>query len=530
MSFFNDLKMYGRFGFGLRRFLRNPITVDDARSQIRQRLATREETFLRVMRRGVFEHPRSPYRPLFKLAQCELGDIHRLVTGRGLEPTLLALREAGVYVTFEECKGRVPIVRGGKEFPVTAHDFDNPWVQAHYYSESGGSTGVGTRVHHDLDYLAVRAAHDAVAYQAYGILNAPSGIWRGVLPDGSGINTMLALCRCGRPPARWFTPGPPHKFEVSRLKFRIANHLTVSLGRAFGVPVPKPEHTPVEKAAVVARWAAQIVGEHGRCSLAMVASRALRVSVAAQEQGIDLTGVTFIIAGEPVTHAKVQGILACGASYFPTYGFSEAGRIGRGCCNPVSPNDHHLLTDMCAVIAYPRKLQDGSSVPAFNITCLLPSSPKILLNAESDDYGILERRSCGCPLEQLGYTTHVREIRSFRKLTSEGVTMLGADLLRLIEEVLPSQFGGTPLDYQLIEEEDEHGYSHVTLAISPTVHIADESKVIPAMLAAMKRGDHAGAVASSTWTESGNLRIKRMPPILTARGKLLPLALSKRRE
>src|SRR5262249_20447037 len=136
--------------------------------------------------------------------------------------------------------------------------------------------------------------------------------------------------------------------------------------------------------------------------------------------------------------------------------------------------------------------------------------------------------SCGCPLEQLGYTTHVHEIRSFRKLTSEGVTMLGADLLRIIEEILPRQFGGTPLDYQLIEEEDERGFSHVTLAISPTVPIADESQIVRPMLAAMKRENFAGGAASSTWAESGNLRIKRMHPILTARGKLLPLSVSKR--
>src|SRR5262245_37651793 len=238
MSLFNDLKMYARFGLGLRRYLRNPITIDDARAEIRQRLAQREENFLRVIRRGIFEHPRSPYLPLFKIAQCGFGDVQHMVATRGLEPTLLALREVGIYVTFEECKGRVPIVRGGKEFPVSDHDFDNPWLQAHYYSESGGSTGAGTRVPQDLDYLAVRAAHDAVAYHAHGILDAPSAVWRGVLPDGSGTNTVLGLCRCGRPPARWFTPGAQRWSELSLLKFHIANELTVALGRVSGVRIP----------------------------------------------------------------------------------------------------------------------------------------------------------------------------------------------------------------------------------------------------------------------------------------------------
>jgi len=453
-----------------------------------------------------------------------------MVRRDGLEQTLRALREAGIYVTFEECKGRVPIVRAGREFPVSAHDFDNPWAQAHYYSESGGSTGAGTRVHHDLDYLAVRATHDAVSYHAHGVLDAPVGVWRGVLPDGSGLNTTLSLCRCGRPPARWFTPGTHGLRTPALWKFAIANQLTVLLGRASGVAVPWPEHVPVERAEEIARWARQMVERHGRCALAMVASRALRVAVAARQNGIDLTGVTFVISGEPVTPAKVAGIEAAGAAYFTTYGYSEAGRIGRGCCHPSGSNDLHLLTDMCAVIAYPREVPGDITVPAFNVTCLLPSSPKILLNAESDDYGVLEERSCGCPLEALGYTTHIRDIRSFRKLTGEGVSVLGIDLLHILEDVLPRQFGGTALDYQLMEEEDGQGFTVVSLIISPSVPLRDESAVVSALLHAMRAGSPGGSAASDTWCQSGNLRVRRMQPVLTARGKLLPLYVPKRHD
>jgi hypothetical protein len=529
MPLFDDLRMYARFGFGLRRFLREPITVAEARTAIRRRLAEREDNFFRVLKRGIFEYPRSPYLPLLRLAGCTLEDIAQLVRSRGLERALLTLREAGVYVTFEECKGRAPIVRGGKEFPVSAHDFDNPWHHHHYYAESGGSTGAGTRVHHDLDHLAVRATHDAVTYHAHGVLDAPVGVWRGVLPDGSGLNTTLALCRCGRPPARWFTPGTSRGLKPSLLKFRAANYLAVALGRASGVRIPWPEHMPIEDAGRIAMWAAEIVRKHRKCSLAMVASRALRVSLAARKEGIDLSGVTFVIAGEPVTPAKIEGIRASGASYFPTYGYSEAGRLGRGCCHPVSSNDLHLITDLCALITYPRQV-GGIDVPAFNVTSLLPTAPKILLNAESDDYGILEERSCGCPLEEIGYKTHIREIRSFRKLTGEGVTLLGIDLLHILEKVLPERFGGSPLDYQLIEEEDKSGFTRVVLAVSPSVSIADESEVIQTMLHAMRQDGPGGGVASDMWSQSGNLQIRRMNPIVTARGKLLPLYLPGRNE
>jgi hypothetical protein len=451
-----------------------------------------------------------------------------MVRRDGLENTLAKLHTAGVYVTFEECKGRTPMVRGGKEIPVGAHDFDNPWLQASYHAETGGSTGAGTRVLHDLDFLAVRAAHDAIAYDAHGVLDAPVGVWRGVLPDASGLDTTLALCHCGRPPRRWFTPGTYRELDPRLLKFRLANYFVVLLARRLGTPVPWPEHVPVDRAGVIARWAAAMVREHGRCALAMVASRAVRVSVAAQQDGVDLRGVTFVVAGEPVTPAKVDAMRASGATYFTTYGFSEAGRIGRGCCAPASVNDNHLLTDMCAVIAPPQEQPDGDTAQAFHVTSLLPSSPKILLNVESDDHGILEERACGCPLGRLGFTTHVREIRSSRKLTTEGVTMIGSEMLHVIEDVLPRRFGGSPLDYQLIEEEDERGLTYLSLAIAPSVPIADESAVIPALHAALRRESFGAGHVSKTWLESGNLRVRRMQPLLTARGKLLPLYVRKR--
>ena len=81
----------------------------------------------------------------------------------------------------------------------------------------------------------------------------------------------------------------------------------------------------------------------------------------------------------------------------------------------------------------------------------------ILLNVETDDYGVLESRPCGCRMGDLGLTTHVTQVRSFRKLTGEGMTLVGNDMIRILEEVLPTRFGGSPLDYQLAEVENEVG-------------------------------------------------------------------------
>jgi hypothetical protein len=161
-------------------------------------------------------------------------------------------------------------------------------------------------------------------------------------------------------------------------------------------------------------------------------------------------------------------------------------------------------------------------VDAFNFTTLLPSAPKLLLNVESDDYGIIETRSCGCPLETYGYTEHLREVRSFRKLTGEGVTLVGSDMMYVLEEVLPSRFGGGPLDYQLLEEEDQKGMTRLSLLISPKVQIRDESEVIATVLDALKQKSRAHR-AIELWKQAGTMRIKRQEPIWTGHGKFMPL-------
>src|SRR5205807_4758869 len=139
----------------------------------------------------------------------------------------------------------------------------------------------------------------------------------------------------------------------------------------------------------------------------------------------------------------------------------------------------HFCSHALALITFPREVgRTGGSVETFHLTSLQSTSPKVLLNVETDDYGVFEQRSCGCGLEELGFTEHIRDVFSFSKLTGEGVTLVGSDAVRILEEVLPSRFGGTPLDYQLQEEEDADGLTRLTLVVSPRVHIDDESVVI----------------------------------------------------
>ena len=520
--------MYTRYAAGLPGFLRNTISLADAEAMVRRGMEQREANFLKLVERGVMGNPRSPYARLLRLARCEMGDLREMVRTRGLVSALRSLRDAGVYVTFEEYKGREPIVRHGESFKTAPADFDNPFISASYQSETGGSTGAGTRIGNDLDHLAMQSAHFMLLYHAHGLQDAPFGIWRGVLPDGSGLNNLLRAAHHGRMCEKWFSPtqaGSP----APAFRFQMGTYGTVIVSRLVGRALPWPEMVPIDQAIVVARWLAERVKARGACLLNAPVSRALRVCVAAREAGLDLTGAVFQIAGEPPSPAKVAGIVAAGARFFPTYGFAEGGRVAFGCVNPVSPNDLHVLRDAFEVM--PRAYQvpgTNATVAALNITSLLPTTPQILINAEWDDYGVVEERSCGCPLERLGYHVHVRDIYSYRKLTGEGVTLVGGEMIDIMERVLPARFGGSPLDYQLMEEEDERGFTRLSLLVSPKLQITDESEVIRTILDELRKSSVMADSARGIWAQADTLRVKRTEPVWTGRGKLMPLHLTRK--
>jgi hypothetical protein len=81
--------MYGRFAWGLRGFLKHTLTLEEAKAIIKKRMEEREINFLRLVRKGIFGYPKSPYLPLMKLAQCEMGDIENMVKTKGLEGTFI---------------------------------------------------------------------------------------------------------------------------------------------------------------------------------------------------------------------------------------------------------------------------------------------------------------------------------------------------------------------------------------------------------------------------------------------------------
>ena len=530
MSILNDALVYSRFLWGLRSFLSHSITLEEAQAIVRQRMAEREANFLRIVEQDIFDHPQSPYLPLLKLARCEFGDIQQMVQRKGLEGTLRALREAGVYVSFEEFKGRKPMVRDGQVIHVQPSDFDNPCLRQYYHRRTGGTTGAATPVVIDLQHMADETPIRVIGYAAHGALDVPTACGFGPLPDGTGFFIALRMARSGRMFDKWFPPFAASDLRPSA-KYRLANYLMIKTARLYGAPIPWPEPASARDAIVVATWIAESLAEHGVCAFIASVSIVLRACVAAADAGLDLTGAIMFGSGEATTPAKVRAITATGARFVPLYFIVEAGAVGWGCACPVDPSDLHFIKDGLALIQYPRQLPGSEiTVDSFHFTRLLPSAPKVMLNVETDDYGVIEERSCGCPLEDLGFMEHFRYVRSFSKLTGEGVTLVGSEMVRILEEVLPGRFGGSPLDYQLMEEEDEQGFTRLSLLVDPKIEITDEAAVIDTVLGALRQSSVAADLARAIWDHAGALQVKREEPVWTARGKLMPLHLAQRAE
>src|SRR5262245_27338061 len=518
MPFLNQVRTYAGFLRGLPAFLRHPISVATATAAIQQRMARREETFVRFTEDVLLAAPRSPYRQLFRLAGCDPRELPALVRHSGVEGALLALRRAGIYVGYEEFKGRAPIVRNGQEIPIEPADFINPFLSAAYTVSTSGSTGIPRHSRMSLDHLAIQAEHRLVGLAAHGLAGAPSALWRPILPAGSGLNSVLRAARAGDPPQRWFTPHTDHQLRGA-WQYRAATTAAVAVGRLCGSRLPWPEAVAFDDAGRIARWMAGERDRHGRVWLNTTVSGGVRISQAAQAEAIDLTGATLMIAGEPVTAAKVERIRASGASFFSDYGMAETGRVAIGCARPKAESDLHVLSDAYAIIGWTKVVPHSDEcVSSFHVTALSERSPSLLLNVEFDDDGIIEEARCGCPLETLGLRTHLRDVRSYGKLTGEGMTLVGSEMVRILEELLPARCGGSPLDYQMVEEEDDRAFTRLTLIASPRVEATDEM-LRDAVLSLLSSAGGAADLARAFWQQAGTLRVRRGEPHVSDRGK-----------
>lgn len=517
------------YGYGVRlaremaRLVYRPCSLESAKALIRRRLAARNALFLQMVHDTICQNPTSPYYHLMRWAGWTYDDLVDSVRERGLEATLMALRDSGVYLSHEEFEGGKIIQRNGLtlQWGVQSGEVTstNPQVLPSFDTRTGGTRSGGSRVPASFTYLAAqRVPTWCVTLAALGSASGPVIVW---MPREAGFLWWVALAHMHRPPLRWFSMTDLSAVRVPRWH-QTMYRLGQVIGMSRGLRIPYLEYVPLSEASVVldAVWA--IRARHGCCTVVTSPSAATRLAGLASQRNADLERVAFLVGGEPLTPGKHGEIIRTGARVGVRYNITEAGAIGGACSYPTEVDDVHFLADSFALITSERALPNGRFVGGFMITALLPVSPVLVLNVDSDDFGQITVRRCGCVWDELGLHTHLSGIRSFSKLTGEGMTVLGTECVRIIEEVLPREFGGRSLDYQLLEVEDEHYLTRLCLVVSPSVGPIDEEKLLTRFQEELRRPWIQGAAMPTMWRQAGTIKVVRREPVATPSGKLLP--------
>src|SRR5262249_50893757 len=191
---------------------------------------------------------------------------------------------------------------------------------------------------------------------------------------------------------------------------------------------------------------------------------------------------------------------------------------------PDAPDDVHFYDDLNALI----QIEEEERLPELPpgtllISTLRPTTPFVLLNASLGDRATVTRRACGCPMEALGWATHLHTIRSYEKLTAGGMNFVDSEVIQVLEETLPRRFGGAPTDYQLVEDQTAHGRSRLRLLVHPRVGSVDPARVADTFLAALGHGSGVERVMELQWRDLGLLQVERGVPRMTSAGKVLHL-------
>ena len=510
-----DLVMTLRVLYRLPAYLRNPLDLAECRAIVRRRLERREGDFLDLARRSIFANRTSPYRSLLQLAGCEYGDLERLVQRDGVEEALQVLFREGVYLSVDEFKGRRPVVRGSTMIAADPYRLRNPLSVPHIWATTSGSRGTPTRIQLDLACIRDRAVN------MYLALNARGGAhWRTAVWSTRGIAPLLWYSGCGAGAARWFLQVDPSVLSLQS-RFRWSIWVIIWISKLAGMPIPSPEYAPVDAPQPIIRWMVKTLRAGQVPHLWGSPSSVVRMCRVAEEAGVDLAGARFTITGEPVTDARLAVIRRVHGDAVPDYGSVDSGgSISYGCLLPDASDEVHFFSDLHALIeAEGHPFSKGSLL----ISSLRPTTPFILLNVSMGDRAMITERRCGCPLEMLGWKTHLHTIRSYEKLTAGGVTFEDTDIIPLLEEVLPRSFGGGPADYQLVEEESDDGEPRLRLLVDPSVGPVDPTAVSEAFLDAIGSNSENKRDMAAQWRQTGVLRVERKAPYPTPSGKILHL-------
>lgn len=513
----DDLSVGLRFLSALPRFLRTPMPVEAMRAEVRDRFARRDARFLDALSLAV-AIPGSPYARLLGHAGGSIGDVAEAVRRDGVEGALATLYRSGVYLACDEFKARRPVVRGSLRFEVDAAALVNPRASVHGLAETSGSRGARTPVPIDLAFVRDHAVNTHVTLDAHGgrdWVHAHHGF-----PGSTAVTNPLELAKGGRPPERWFTPTDLASPGLSP-RYRWGARALRAGSLLAGVPLPAATYAPFDDLSPVLRWISAVLVSGRTPHLWGYASTAVRICQAAAASGVDVRGARFTMGGEPTTSARRAVVEGAGAIALPRMGATETDIMAYACAHPDAPDDMHFLDDRHALVQ-PGDGEEAPGVPrdAMLLTSLLSSAPLRLVNVCLGDRATVSARACGCGLERDGWRRHLRDVRSFEKLTAGGMTFLDIDVTRVLEERMPAAFGGRPGDWQLVERMDgARARPDVALVVDPSVGPLDERRVADAFLDAIGGGDGGERLMQMQWRDAGVLRVVREAPRRTGTGK-----------
>jgi hypothetical protein len=514
-----DLQAGARFLAGLPAFLRRPISLEQARAIVAERLRSREAGLLAMLRHAVYGRASSPYLALLRMAGCEYGDVERMVRCEGVEAALLTLARAGVYLTVQEWKGRAPARRGSTELWIDPRMLCNPTATIHLLGETSGSRGPRTPVPMDLRFNWDHAVNRRLSLEARGAIGWRLALWS--VPGGGEQMIALRFAASGNPPERWFSPIDPVEAGLHP-RYRWSVRLMRLGSRAVGVHLPGPSYVSLDNPLPIARWLRHVLDAGDIPHIKTMPGSAVRLCQEAEAAGVDIDGARFTLTGEPLTAGKLAAIWRVGADAVSDYGSTESGAVAEWCAAPIEPDDTHLFEDQHAVI---QPGLDSESVPlpsrALLLTSLRPTTPLHFFNTSLGDQAELSERSCGCPMETFGWRRHLHGIRSFEKLTLADVNLLDVDVVRVLEQTLPSRFGGGPADYQLVERTATEGPSTLSLVIDPSIGPLDEAAVVETFLEALGAVGGTERLVEAVWREGRVLKVERRTPHQQATGKVL---------
>ncbi len=513
-----DLARRGvRVARGLRALVNDPVSLSEAEATVRREITTRQERLVASLDELVWPFPDSPTRRLLATAGAERDDVATLIGDLGVVGALEHLRDLGVYVSYEEYHGRVPVRRGSTSFDLSPPDFFNPVGKADYLATTGGSRSEGTPVELSFAWQRRQGVQRSIQLDMAGVLGSPTATWLPVFPSAAGFGAVMKLSAGGNRPERWFSQIPTDLSGISNQK-QVANRFLPALNALARTGLPSPEYVPTSDPGPVVSWLGDAVRRQGSATITGYASSLTAAARFAVDQGVDLTGVVAFPSSEPVTAGKLSAMRASGMTPYPTYAFVPEGTVALT-CEHCDDEEYHLWDHELVFTTRRRTRGDDAEVDAFLLTSLALEAPRVLFNVENDDYGEVRHDvDCTCRIAALGARSRIAQVRGISKVVAAGISLDGDTFDRIVEIELPARLGGGAGDYQFVESDGATGTT-VTLKVPAGLDATEERcrEVVDDLL----RTTDNGVLAAEVWERGGGLRIDRSPPIITRAGKTL---------